>query len=395
MYCISVSYKKAPLSIRQKFAFSADEQRCFLLKLQQDRRIEGGVIVSTCNRSEVYAAGGEDVFYTLERALAEEKGLTTVNIKECCLYYSGKKAVQHLYRVVCGLDSMIIGEDEILHQVKEAYQNASGNHLVNGELHMVFQGAFHCAKQSKSCTRLSTTPVSFGTLAANEIANYLEEKRFAAGRDSRHGVPGKEKDNLSGRVLVIGATGKMGSIVAKDLLAKGISVVGTQRRKHKEEGNVSFECRREGMSFIDYGKRYSVLPEVDAVVSATTSPHYTMTKGEYEKWNNGKGHLFIDLAVPCDIDREIADVEGVTLYNIDYFKLRAEQNYNIKRSEADRAEEILKMCVEEVMKNLYVKQFYERNAKHREEWFAKMVYYLKEILDSDEFLRVLKRIEEK
>lgn len=393
MDCISVSYKKAPLSIRQKFAFSVEEQRCFLLKLQQDKKIEGGVIVSTCNRSEIYAAGGEDIFYLLERALAEEKELTTEDIKEYCLYYSGKKAVKHLYRVVCGLDSMIIGEDEILHQVKEAYQNAAGNHLVNGELHMIFQGAFHCAKQSKSSTRLSTTPVSFGTLAANEIEDYLEERRSFLKKDGRHEMAGREKDRISGRVLVIGATGKIGSIVAKDLLAKGISVVGIQRRKHQRDEILSFGCQREGMTFIDYEKRYHILPEVDAIVSATTSPHYTMTKGEYAKWNHGKGHLFIDLAVPCDIDREIAEIEGVTLYNIDYFKLRVEQNYHIKRSEADKAEEILKICVEEVMKNLYVKQFYEQNTKQREEWFPKMVYYLKEILDSDEFLRVLEKIE--
>lgn len=387
MNCISVSYKKAPLSIRQKFAFSVEEQRCFLLKLRQDGKIEGGVIVSTCNRSEIYVTGGEGGFYLLERALAEEKGLTTGDIREYCLYYSGKKAVQHLYRVVCGLDSMIIGEDEILHQVKEAYQNAAGNHLVNGELHMVFQGAFHCAKQSKSSTRLSTTPVSFGTLAANEIAGYLEERRGSGDR-----VTVQEKERLPGKVLVIGATGKMGSIVAKDLLAKGISVVGIRRRKHQGEGVISFGCQREGMSFIDYEKRYHILREVDAIVSATTSPHYTMTKGEYEKWCQGKGHLFIDLAVPCDIDRDIGEIEGVTLYNIDYFKLRAEQNYHIKRSEAGKAEGILEIYVEKVMKNLYVKQFYERDARQREEWFPKMVYYLKEILDSDEFLRVLEKI---
>lgn len=208
-------------------------------------------------------------------------------------------------------------------------------------------------------------------------------------KDDRHEAAGQEKE--SGRVLVIGATGKIGSIVAKDLLAKGISVVGIQRRKHQRDELISFGCQREGMTFIDYEKRYHILPDVDAIVSATTSPHYTMTKGEYEKWNYGKGHLFIDLAVPCDIDREIAEIEGVTLYNIDYFKLRVEQNYYIKRSEADKAEEILKICVEEVMKNLYVKQFYERNTKQREEWFPKMVYYLKEILDSDEFLRVLEK----
>lgn len=380
MFCISVSFKKTPLSIRERFAFSKEEQLRFLECLRTAGGITGGVVLSTCNRSEIYITGNRNATESLETVLSCQKGIDKEQIKNFCLYYSGVKAVRHLFQVACGLDSMVLGEDEILRQVKEAYQNASGCGFVNGELNVIFQGAFHCAKVSKSATRLSSTPVSIGTLTANAIAEYLEEKQ--------------KTEKISRTVLVIGATGKIGSIVSKDLLSKGITVLGTQRKKH--QGEEIFSSSREKLQFVDFHERYRYISQVDAVVSATASPHYTLTKGEYQKWCQGKGQLFIDLAVPCDIDKDIGAVTGNVLYDIDYFEELSRKNNAIKRGELGRAEEILETCVEEVMKNLYVRDFQKAfgNCK-TEEWFPKMIYYLKDILDSDAFLQVLQRIEDK
>lgn len=379
MFCISVSFKKTPLSIRQKFAFSAEEQKRLLSGLWNAKKITGGVVVSTCNRSEIYVTGEKKALKAVENALAQQKEIDKESIKNYCLYYSGKKAVRHLFQVTCGLDSMVLGEDEILRQVKEAYQMASENGFANGELNIIFQGAFHCAKRSKSATKLSTTPVSIGTLTANAVEAYLEEK--------------KESPEKRGTVLVIGATGKIGSIVAKDLMAKGISVIGTQRRKH--HGEEIFLSNDEQITFVDFHKRYDYLPEVDAIVSATSSPHYTLTRGEYEKRLQRKSHLLIDLAVPYDIDKEIGDISSVVLYDIDYFETLSRENNNLKLRELGKAEGLLEECVEEVMKNLYVREFnVHMEGKKLEEWFPKMVYRLKEVLDSDEFLHVLRKLEQ-
>lgn len=375
MFCISVSYKKAPLSIRQQFAFSATEQLELLNALCGKGEITGGVVLSTCNRSEIYVTGGGHAFETVEAALETQKGIDREQIKTCCLYYRDKKAVRHLFQVACGLDSMVLGEDEILHQLKEAYRIASENGYVNSELNIIFQKAFHCAKRSKAATRLSTTPVSVGTLTANAIEDYLSEKK-------------------SGQVLVIGAAGKIGSIVAKDLLAKGISVIGTQRRKH--QGEEIFLTDRQQLRMVDFHERYQYISCVDAIVSATSSPHYTLTRGEYEKYCRGEGQLLIDLAVPNDIDKAIGELDGNILYDIDYFRLLSRKNNQAKYKEACKAEEILEECVEELMKSLYIKEFHAcLEEKPEEEWFPKMIYYLKEVLDSEELLRVLDKIKEK
>lgn len=378
MFCISVSFRKAPVEIREKFAFGKEEQEHFLRELQKKDNISGGVVVSTCNRSEIYFTGEGNPTESAEYALAEWKHMEPGYIRKYCLYYTGSKAVRHLFKVTTGLDSMVLGEDEILHQVKEAYLMANNQGHTNSELNMVFQGAFHCARLSKSDTRLSTTPVSIGTLAANAIQDYFK-------------ACGSERFR-PGRVLVIGATGKTGSIVAKDLIAKGISVVGT-RRSHSDPDSIFLH---KNMEWVDFKNRYDLISEVDAVVSATASPHYTLTAGEYQKRVGGQSlQLLIDLAVPYDIDREIGKRDGISLVDMDYFQTCSKENSNIRLGEVEKAWQILDECVEETLKKLYLREFKEKMAaRYEEEWFRKMTWYLKEVLDSEQFLQVLEKIQD-
>ena len=380
MFCISVSFKKSPLPIRQKFAFLPEEQRQFLSFLREQKAVSGGVVLSTCNRSEIYVTGGKEALEAVEKGLFVQKGIDRERIKTDCLYYSGKKAVRHLFQVICGLDSMVLGEDEILHQVREAYQTAVLENAADGEIHIVFQEAIHCARLSKTGTRLSATPVSIGTLTANAVEDYLKLS---------DGV----KTGKNGTVLVIGATGKIGSIVAKDLIAKGISVIGTQRKKHR--GEEIFLAQKDKIILEDFDRRYQCISRVDAIVSATSSPHYTLTRGEYEKQDSKKKRLLVDLAVPYDIDRELKELQQVTLLDIDYFSDLSERNGNIRAKEAERAVGILGECVEETMKKLYIRDFFrewEKSGKEAEDWFWKMIYHLKKVLDSDMFYQVLCKV---
>lgn len=376
MFCISVSFKKTPLDIRQRFAFSWEEQDDFLKHLKQREIITGGVMVSTCNRSEIYFTGAENPVGLVEKELSAWKQIETGQIKKYCLYYTDAGAVRHLFKVACGLDSMVLGEDEILHQVKEAYLFANNHGYTNSDLNIIFQGAFNCAKLSKSSTRLSNTPVSIGTLTANTVENYL---------------CGEERQQ--GTVLVIGATGKIGSIVAKDLTAKGISVIGTSRKHHTQDGIFL----TDNIEWVDFESRYDYVQQADAVVSATASPHYTLTLEEFrKKAAQGNRQLLIDLAVPFDIDKEIGKFTGITLLDMDYFKTLAKENRNIKLGELDKAEHILEECAEEVLKKLYLRDFKEKiGIKYEEEWFRKMTCYLREVLDSEPFFEVLQRIYDK
>lgn len=374
MFCISVSFKKTPLEIRQQFAFSEEEQIAFLYYLIQKQIITGGVIVSTCNRSEIYFTGNPSQIESLENEISNYKQISREHIKKYCLYYQGQKAVSHLYKVTCGFDSMVLGEDEILRQVKEAYLAADMKGYTNSELNILFQGAFNCAKLSKSETRLSNIPVSIGTLTANTVEEYL---KLYATEDAA--------------VLVIGATGKIGSIVAKDLIAKGISVIGTSRSKrHGEEVLLQGDNQ---IKWLDFDRRYEAVQKAAAIVSATASPHYTLTKEEFLNYSENRNYLLIDLAVPYDLDKELEDIEGISLLDMDYFQTLSKENSNIKLGEMEKARHILDVCVDEVLKKLYIREFQEKmSALYEEQWFQKMTFYLRDVLDSEQLLAVLDKI---
>lgn len=385
MLCISVSYKKTEGELRQKFAFSEEEQKTFLKRLMDVGVIGGGVILSTCNRSELYVtprnsddgkavigfAGSDNgrKLKQLEEIFSEYKGLSRSLIRKNCLFYQGKQAVTHLYKVVCGLDSMVLGEDEILHQTKHAYQISQSIGAANGEINIIFQGAFNCAKLSKSETRISETPVSIGTLTANYVEEFVKKQQCE-------------------KVLVIGASGQIGSIVAKNLIAKNISVIGTTRSHHTGEN--LWSC--EELTWINFSRRYEYVKDVSAIVSATKSPHYTITKDDLCKNRDYEDSLLlVDLAVPYDIDRDIEEENNVTLIGIDHFKKLSEKNGELKVSEAEKMSVIVSDCVEDVLKRLYIRNF-QAYIVEPEEWFSKMIFYLKESLDSDTLLKVLEKI---
>ncbi len=374
MFCISVSHKTTPLNIREQFNFNESEQAVFLPHLIKSGIVGGCVILSTCNRSEMYFTGQQDSVEYVESVIAEHKNIEDIDIKKHYLIYSGKKAVKHLFKVTCGLDSMVLGEDEILHQVKEAYLFSSKRECVDSELNIVFQGAFNCSKAIKTNTMLSKTPVSIGTLTANKVEEFLRE------------------NSSNSEVLIVGATGKIGSIIAKNLIDKNISVVGTSR-KHVSDTEGKFDS--VDMEIISFDKRYEYASRADIIISATTSPHYTFTYGEYVSATcNRTRKLIIDLAVPSDIDKKIGKLEYVELLDIDYIENAARENNHIKLGELEKAKLILEDSVEDTVKKVYIRAFKSTNQQHsEEEWFDKMIYYLRETLDSEQFGSVLRKIE--
>lgn len=376
MFCVSISYKQTPLEIRQRFAFEEQEQRQFLRQLMENGIITGGIIVSTCNRSELYFTGEKEKISALEKEISIFKQIEKEVLKKNCLYYSGEKAVKHLFKVTSGLDSMVLGEDEILHQVKAAYLFANQEGFCNSELNIIFQGAFHYAKFSKTSTKLSNTPVSIGTLTANMVEDDL-----------------KNLENK--KVLLIGATGKIGSIVLKDLLAKGITVVATKGRHHKSEDTLLIQ--NDKLEWIEFSKRYAYVNQVSAIVSCTGSPHYILIKEEFQKWRRQEETLLIiDLAVPYDIDQEIGELPYISLLDIDYFTGKAKENHTIRYEEKEKVELILTEGVEETMKKLYLRDFKMTMGKQCEDGlFSKTIYSLKETLNSQQFFEVLQRIKEK
>lgn len=373
MYCISISHKTTPVIIREQFAFSSEEQQEFERHILNQDQISGCVIVSTCNRSEIYVSGEKSAVSIIEKELADYKHIDLANSKKYLNIYSSEGAIKHLFQVTSGLDSMVLGEDEILRQVKDAYQLSLHNECTNHELNIVFQGAISSAKQIKTDTKLSNTPVSVGTLTANRIMEYLNSK---------------EKAN----VLIVGITGKMGSIVAKNLCDKGnVKIIGTSR-KHSNNTEL---CTNSKIQIVDYNDRYQYLKESDIIVSATTSPHYTFT---YQEAMNvladiHGSKLFIDLAVPGDIDKDILKIRGIDLIDIDDFDKLSKDNTMFKLREIDKAQLILEQYMDETLKDLYFQNFYgkmEEILKSIEEnGMQNIIYQMKKSLNSEELKTVL------
>lgn len=333
MYCMSISHKKAPVAVRERFTFSKEEKTELLGRLKACPDIAGAVVLCTCNRSEFYVSGTKKALEVLQETVAEFKGVRLEELLQYLNLYSGGQAVAHIYKVCCGLDSMVLGEDEILGQVKDAYQMTMEEKAADYEINVVFQKALMCAKRIKTDTNLSRTPVSVGTLAANAVFRF---------------------DNGSGpakRVLVIGVTGKMGGIIAKNILSKpGYEIYGTVR---SHNADLDMEWRSDRIHLVDYARRYEYMDQADVVISATSGPHYTVVRERLEEaLTERKERLFIDVAVPMDVDPQIGRLPGVTLYDIDYFEQLSKSNNQMKLKELDAAREILEEELDECRKEI-------------------------------------------
>ena len=375
MYCISVSHKTTPADLRQLLAFSEKEKREFSAKLLSDHNVNGCIIVSTCNRSELYFTSDKECMEEIKDALLEFKRANREILKRHFKTYYDKDSVWHLFKVACGLESMVLGEDEILRQIKEAYQLASEYNFTDGEINIIFQGAFHCSKKIKTVTKISTTAVSIGTLTANFVAGFMKEI---------------SKENC--KVLLVGASGKIGSIVAKNLLDKGIEIIGTSR-KQKTTENKKNDSR---VKLVEYEERYQFVKEIAVIISATTSPHYTFT---YENLctiiDKEKRYMMIDLSIPYDIDKKIGSIQNIELYDIDYFKGLAAENNEIKYGEIKEAEILIDEGIEDTLKKLYLREFKLSDYEIQEGCVDKSIYSLKDSLDSIHFKMVLDTIKDR
>ena len=376
MYCISVSHKKAPVNIREKFALSNEEKAAFIQKLKKNPQISGCVVLCTCNRSEIYITGSRTAIGELQREVAEFKNLSLQEILKYLNLYSGDRAIAHLFKVCCGFDSMVLGEDEILGQVRDAYQLSLEQNGADYELNVLFQRALAAAKRIKTDTNLSRTPLSIATLVANEVFHFEKEG---------------EK-----RVMVIGMSGKMGSTITKNILSKpGIQVTGTYR-SHKPD--FVMEVKSERAKLVEYKDRYRYMNDMDIVVSATSGPHYTVTKTELDQvLTDRKKRLFIDVAVPIDMDPEIRSEEGLTLYDIDYFETLSKNNTEIKMRELDRAralmEEDLDAAVREMMFHPYIRRMGELHQAFDGKKLETVLFKIRDHVSSDDLKVILRTLD--
>ena len=325
---VSISHKTAPLEIRELFAFTKEQQEELMRALISEGRAAESVVIATCNRTEIYTyyeagEGQRKNLFTLQQQLIlREAGAgSRQDVADYLRFYQDEKAVAHLFSVAAGLDSMVVGEDQILGQVKKAQEQAQEAGTAGKYLNTLFRYAITCSKKIKTETDLSKTAVSTATLAVK------------AADEALGGLAGKH-------VMVIGGTGQIGGIVLKNLYSmKGLHIYSTIR-------NVTLthdaHMKSESNTLIDYKERYEYLDQMDVVISATASPHYTLTCARVkEKLVTDKPRVFVDLAVPVDIEESIAGLPRTFFYNMDDFEELARANNQAKKQAVRQAGEIL------------------------------------------------------
>ncbi len=369
MECISISHKTAKSMERQRCFIPKERTEDFLREIMALDGVEQCVVLSTCNRTEIYVQGEGNRFKGLEAVMAEASSSDGEWIRSLARRYQGRKALGHLFRVVCGMESMVIGEDEILGQARDAYMYAKEAGYTGYELNSVFQAALTCAKRVKTQTMISKTSVSVATLAANEIFR----------------LPVQHKT-----VLLMGSSGQMGGIILKDLLSQENIRIITTVRSH----NGRYQSLDPRVENVDYRNRYDYLEEADAVVSATSSPHYTLTAGRVrEAVGTPKERLFLDISMPPDLDAEIAAIENCRLVSLDDINRLAEENNRLKQQAIMDAEEILSEELEKLCKVLAFHRFIEKDSRWKERYqeysAEKLIYKLRDGLDSASFEAVL------
>ena len=321
---LGLNHQSAPVELRERFAFAEAAIPEALAQLRNSGVASEGVILSTCNRVEIYAASdhsGAEVFTGLRRFLVESRGCTMLT-EEATYSLLEPESLHHLFRVAAGLNSMVLGETEILGQLKKAYDLALQHGHTAGRLNKAFQRAFNVAKQIRT-----ETGIQRGSVSVANVAVELAEKIFAT---------------LKGRqVMVIGA-GDTSEKAAKALLSRGAAGVVVANRSLDRAQALAAELGGRAVSLDDFPAE---LTHVDIVVSSTSAPGYVIDVPKLQPSlhaRRGRPLLLVDIAVPRDIDPAVNQLDNVYLYNVDDLQSIAEGYLEQRKQEIARCEQIIR-----------------------------------------------------
>ena len=328
---VGVSHKRTPVEIREKLAFSSDQFPPIFEQLKATGEIAGCVIISTCNRTEIYAASMDidGALSEIWKLLSEKSGLEVDELQDYLYNLTCQQAISHLFKVTSGLDSMVLGEQEVLGQVARAYQLACENGASNPVMNILFQKALKVGKQVQTETR-----IGFGASSVGSAAVELARRVFV------------DLDDCS--ILLVGA-GEMGKLVARNLDNNCALEMIVCNRSHDKAQEVALQF---GGCAVPFEKLSHYLSHVDLVVSCTSAPDYIITKEHLAsavETRDGKPIFLIDLAVPRDIDPEANELEWVHLYNVDDLQGIVDESLTERSQEAEKAKEILDKAVNSFM----------------------------------------------
>ena len=336
---VGINHTTASIDIREKVAFPPAIISKALSDLMAQPAVAEAVIVSTCNRTEIYVdltvdqtPKGELQFLPLVEWLSRYHDLNSSQLKQSCYFFEDTEVVRHLMRVSCGLDSMILGEPQILGQIKSAFAISKDHDAVGAALGRAFQAAFSIAKEVRTETAIGESPVSVAYAAA-----VLADRIFS--------------DLPSLTVLLIGA-GRTIELVARHLVERGIRSLIVANRTLDNALDIADRFSAVGALLSEIPER---LNEADIVVSSTNSQLPLLGKGAVERALKARKHkpmLLIDLAVPRDIEQEVGQVADAFLYSIDDISEVIEDSQKSREEAAQQAHSIIERGVEAFQKQL-------------------------------------------
>lgn len=320
---IGINHKTAPVEIRERLAFSDKSLQDAYAKLLDNPVVKGCIIISTCNRTEIYAHVTDmDSGMEIISELVQSKfGVEPALIKKYTYVYSQNKTTWHLFRVAAGLDSMLIGETQILGQVRDAYQLAQKYSATDKVINTLFKQAIAVGKRVRTETGIDRHAVSI-SYAAVELAKQI----FG--------------DLTDRSVLIVGA-GKMSELTAKHLVANGVSGVIVSNRSYERAECLAHQFGGQAVKFNELNIH---LESADIVISCTAASHYVVRTAEVQKvllQKPGKKIMMIDIAVPRDIEPTVRELPGVALYDIDALQNVVDNNLMERKRAAILAEAII------------------------------------------------------
>lgn len=323
---VGLNYNTAPVAIRERLAFPAEILQSSLHELWHLNEISEAAILSTCNRTEFYCASTTTNQQILIDWVARSKNIDPIDFTPYLYCHTDNHTIRHMFRVACGLDSMILGEPQILGQMKTAYQAACDAGTLGKHLGKLFQHTFSAAKKVRTDTAIGSSPVSVAFAAvqlAGQIFNKLSEQT----------------------ALLIGA-GETIELTARHLTQLGIGRLIIANRTFDKAHTLATQ-------FNGYAIALSELPnhlaEADIVISSTASQLPILGKGRVEsalKKRKHKPMFMVDLAVPRDIEPEVEQLRDVYLYTVDDLQNTIDQNMNSRKQAAEQAEEIIETQVD-------------------------------------------------
>jgi glutamyl-tRNA reductase len=323
LLALGVSHKTAHVAVRERLAFSDTEARRFLEQLLGEDAAQEAVVISTCNRTELYVVANDPVQAesAVLTALARRAGIRPTELAEVMYFPRNCDAARQLYRVASGLESMIVGEAEVQGQVRRAYEAALAADTTGPLTNRLFTAALQTGRRVRSETQIGAGRTSVSTVAvdlAKDVVGHLADRE----------------------VLIIGA-GETSELTAQALATEGVSTIFVANR-HADRARSLAE--RFGGSVLSLDHLPRQLETADIVVASTSSPHPIVgadALAEVMPGRAGRPIVFIDLAVPRDIDPECADLPGVSVYDMDDLQSVVARNLEVRSEEALRAEQVV------------------------------------------------------